>query len=596
MNKNILKNLTHRPGIYKMLDQNKKVIYVGKASNLKKRISSYFIHGNTSIKTNKLLEKINDIEVIITNNEQEALILENSLIKKIKPKYNILLRDDKSYPYIFIEIDHNFPLIKFYRGDKKKKGKYFGPYTQVNNLRKTLNLVQKIFKVRQCENSYFKSRKKPCLQYQINRCTAPCVNLISRKDYFESVKNSILFLQGKTKILIDTYNKEMNEFSNKKLYENASVIRDKISMIRGITQNQNIIAEKGNIDVVTISSVSDKSCIDVFMIRDGANLGNKPYAFSNKQNNNDATLLNSFLKQYYLSHIPPEKILVAYKLPDKVLLEKAILDKYDKKIKIIMGTRKLYSSYLKICQATTDNRINQLNLSSSNNNIFKLLSNDLTEKTKIKNIVCFDVSHLSGRNMIGACVWFSATGPEKRFYRYYNLDKIKKSDDYEAMHFIITRRLKRLMQENNLPDMILVDGGKGQITQAKLVLKQLSLKNIVIYGIMKGENRKSKNDKIIDVNNKDVTSNLQMKNIKILQTIRDEAHRFAIMSHRKKTTRNYFHSKLDHIPGVGEKRKHQILQYFGGIQAALKSSIDDLQNVPGINKSLAELIYNHLQK
>ena len=198
--------------------------------------------------------------------------------------------------------------------------------------------------------------------------------------------------------------------------------------------------------------------------------------------------------------------------------------------------------------------------------------------------------------MIGACVWFSATGPEKRFYRYYNLDKIKKSDDYEAMHFIITRRLKRLMQENNLPDMILVDGGKGQITQAKLALKQLSLKNIVIYGIMKGENRKSKNDKIIDVNNKDVTNNLQMKNIKILQTIRDEAHRFAIMSHRKKTTRNYFHSKLDHIPGVGEKRKHQILQYFGGIQAALKSSIDDLQNVPGINKSLAELIYNHLQK
>ena len=247
MNRNILKNLTQRPGIYKMLDQNKKIIYIGKASNLKKRVSSYFVQGNSSVKTNKLIEKINDVEVIITNNEEEALILENSLIKEIKPRYNILLRDDKSYPYIFIDIEHEFPLIKFYRGDRKLKGKYFGPYTQVNNLRKTLNIVQKIFKVRQCENSYFKSRKKPCLQYQINRCTAPCVNLINQENYADSVKNSILFLQGKTKDLIDSYTKQMKDYSDKKLYENASVIRDKISMIRNITQNQNLITEKASI-------------------------------------------------------------------------------------------------------------------------------------------------------------------------------------------------------------------------------------------------------------------------------------------------------------------------------------------------------------
>ena len=595
MNRNILKNLTQRPGIYKMLDQNKKIIYIGKASNLKKRVSSYFVQGNSSVKTNKLIEKINDIEVIITNNEEEALILENSLIKEIKPRYNILLRDDKSFPYIFIDIEHEFPLIKFYRGDRKLKGKYFGPYTQVNNLRKTLNIVQKIFKVRQCENSYFKSRKKPCLQYQINRCTAPCVNLINQENYADSVKNSILFLQGKTKDLIDSYTKQMKDYSDKKLYENASVIRDKISMIRNITQNQNLITEKGDIDVVTISNVSDKSCIDVFMIRDGVNLGNKPYSFSNKQNTDEVTLLNSFLKQYYLDHLPPEKILMSLKIPDRLILEKAIYAKYNKKIKIINGTRKLYSFYLKICQATTDNRIKQINLSSSKN-IFKPLSADLKEKNSIKNIICFDISHLSGGNMVGASIWFSSSGPEKKYYRNYNLDKIKKADDYEAMNFIISKRLKKLKQDNNLPDMILVDGGKGHISQAKFVLEKLFIKNIIVYGIVKGEKRKSNNDKILDINNNDVTNQLKKNNMKILQTIRDEAHRFAIMSHRKRTARNYFNSKLDHIPGIGTKRKHQILQYFGGIQAALRSSIDELQNVPGINKSLAELIYDHLQK
>ena len=247
MNKNILKNLTSKPGIYKMLDQNNKILYIGKALNLRKRVSSYFIKGPGSIKTNKLVEKIKNVDVIITNNEQEALILENSLIKKIKPRYNILLRDDKSYPYIFVDTEHKFPLIKFYRGDKKPLGRYFGPYTQANNLRKTLNLVQKIFKVRQCENSYFKTRKKPCLQYQIDRCSAPCVKFINQADYQDSINNSILFLQGKSGVLINSYTKKMNQLSAEKEYEKASIMRDKVTMIRKITQSPNIILDKGKI-------------------------------------------------------------------------------------------------------------------------------------------------------------------------------------------------------------------------------------------------------------------------------------------------------------------------------------------------------------
>ena len=596
MNKNILKNLTSKPGIYKMLDQNNKILYIGKASNLRKRVSSYFVKGPGSIKTNKLVEKIKNVDVIITNNEQEALILENSLIKKIKPRYNILLRDDKSYPYIFVDTEHKFPLIKFYRGDKKPLGRYFGPYTQANNLRKTLNLVQKIFKVRQCENSYFKTRKKPCLQYQINRCSAPCVKFINQADYQDSINNSILFLQGKSGVLINSYTKKMNQLSAKKEYEKASVMRDKVTMIRKITQSPNIILDKGNYDIATISTVNNKSCIDVFMIRDGINLGNKPFIFTNKQDSNEISLLNAFLKQYYLKNLPPERVLVSIKLPDYLLLEKVVLEKYEKKIKIIIPNKKIDKSYLKICQESTDSRARQSSLSSSSSNILYSLSKDLKSKRNIKNIICFDVSHISGSNMVGSSVWYNSNGPEKNLYRRYNLEKIQKANDYEGINYIIKRRLTSLLKDKKMPDMILVDGGKGQITQAKSVIKDLLINNIIVFGIVKGESRHSKNDRVIDINNNDITNNLRTENMKILQTIRDEAHRFAIMTQRKKSSKQHYHSKLDKIPGIGEKRKHQILQYFGGIQATLKSSINELQNVPGINKSLAEIIYHHLQK
>ena len=596
MNKNILKNLTPKPGIYKMLDQNNKILYIGKASNLRKRVSSYFVKGPGSIKTNKLVEKIKNVDVIITNNEQEALILENSLIKKIKPRYNILLRDDKSYPYIFVDTEHKFPLIKFYRGDKKPLGRYFGPYTQANNLRKTLNLVQKIFKVRQCENSYFKTRKKPCLQYQINRCSAPCVKFINQTDYQDSINNSILFLQGKSGVLINSYTKKMNQLSAKKEYEKASVMRDKVTMIRKITQSPNIILDKGNYDIATISTVNNKSCIDVFMIRDGINLGNKPFIFTNKQDSNEISLLNAFLKQYYLENLPPERVLVSIKLPDYLLLEKVVLEKYQKKIKIMIPNKKIDKSYLEICQESTDNRARQSSLSSSSSNILHSLSKDLKSKRNIKNIICFDVSHISGSNMVGSSVWYSSKGPEKNLYRRYNLEKIQKANDYEGINYIIKHRLTSLLKDKKMPDMILVDGGKGQITQAKSVIKDLLINNIIVFGIVKGESRHSKNDRVIDIHNNDITNNLRTENMKILQTIRDEAHRFAIMTQRKKSLKQHYHSKLDKIPGIGEKRKHQILQYFGGIQATLKSSINELQNVPGINKSLAEIIHYHLQK
>ena len=311
-----------------MLDANRKVIYVGKAANLKKRVSSYFSRKNDSIKTNILVENIYNVEVIITKNEEEALILENTLIKKYKPKYNILLRDDKSYPYIFIDTSHKYPLMKFYRGDKStKKGFFFGPYTQVSKVRYMLNLLQKLFKIRSCENSFFANRKKPCIQYQINRCDAPCVNLISSDNYNESITNSILLLQGKNNSIIDNFTKKMDDLSKEMKYEEASIIRDKISMIRTIAKPKDIIENQGDIDVITIAVKNNIVCIDVFLTRDGVNLGSKQYHFNKTDTNDSEYLLTSFIKQYYLSNNPPDKIITHEKVVDYTLIEKILKKK-----------------------------------------------------------------------------------------------------------------------------------------------------------------------------------------------------------------------------------------------------------------------------
>ena len=591
----IINNMTSKPGIYKMLDHDNKILYIGKALNLKKRVASYFSKSINSIKTNKLVEKINDIQTIITENEQEALILENTLIKKFKPKYNILLRDDKSYPFIYIDTTHKYPSIKFYRGSKNKRGIFFGPYTQVNRVRHMLNLIQKIFKIRSCDNTYFSNRKKPCLQYQINRCDAPCMNYITKTAYKDSLDNSILFLQGKNKALINNYSEKMNALSQEKKYEQASLIRDRIAMINGLADSKNIITNQDSIDIVTIASNESKSCIDVFMVRDGVNLGNKIFNF-NVNNSNKSLMLNSFLKQYYLNSKPPSKIIINEKIDDYSLLKDTLSKNCKKKIRLMYASRKPYMSWIKLCQENTDIRLNQLVASKDKSNIFSSLEKDIKSKNQINNIICFDVSHLSGSNMVGSSVWFNRSGPDKKLYRRFNLPNISKSDDYEAMHNILLRRFKKLILENNLPEMVLVDGGKGQITQVNKVAHDLMLSNILIFGIVKGHKRLSKNDRILDNKFKDITLSLSESSMIVLQRIRDEAHRFAITGQRVKAARKQFTSKLDIIPGIGEKRKLEILKHFGGIHGVMKASKNELEKVPGINTQLAEAIHEHLQR
>tara|TARA_B100000941_G_scaffold286875_1_gene261122 strand:+ start:2094 stop:3881 length:1788 start_codon:yes stop_codon:yes gene_type:complete len=589
-----ISKLTNKPGIYKMLDTSGNIIYVGKAANLKKRVSSYFSRKNESIKTNILVENISNIEVIITKNEEEALILENTLIKKHKPKYNILLRDDKSYPYILVDTRHKFPLIKFYRGQKSpKKGFFFGPYTQVGKVRYMLNLLQKLFKIRSCENSFFSNRKKPCLQYQINRCDAPCVNLISSDSYKESITNSILLLQGKNNSIIDHYTKKMDDLSKEMKYEEASVIRDKISMIRTIAKPKDIIENQGDLDIITIAIKNYVICIDVFSTRDGINLGCKQYNFNKKDNANVKYLLTSFVKQYYLSNHPPEKIITFERIIDNSLIENILKRKYKKSIRLISATRNPYKKWIKVCQQNTDERLNYTLVKNNNINYFESISNDLHKK--ISNAICFDVSHISGNNTQGSAVWFDNLGPRKNMYRRYNLEQSIKSDDYGAMKEMISRRLKKLIDLNSIPDLLVVDGGKGQINVVKDIVNDLNLSNLEIIGVVKGQHRKSDNDRIISSQLKDITHTLSIDTIRNIQKMRDEAHRFAITGQRNKQLKKKYNSKLDGISGIGLQRKTQILKYFGGIQGVLKASIEELSRVPMINENLAEKIYKHLQ-
>ena len=590
----LILDITNRPGIYKFLDENAKIIYIGKALNLKKRVSSYFNKSVGGIKTQKLVEHISDIEVIITENEEEALILENTLIKKHKPRYNILLRDDKSYPYIYIDTSHNFPSIKFYRGSKNtKKGIFFGPYTQVAHVRYMLNLTQKIFKIRSCENSYFNNRDKPCLQHQINRCDAPCVDLVSKKDYGASVKNTIFFLQGKNESLINKYNIKMENYSSNQEFEEASVVRDKISMIRSLTKSKNIINNQKDLDIITYGNIDDIHCIDVFLVRDGVNLGNKTFEFKSPQDSSEI-ILNSFFKQYYLMNNPPKKIVIPSKFQDSGLLINVLSKKHKKSIKLIYSNRKPYSTWSKICQTNTDDRLQLLLRSKSKDDLFASLNSDLKHADEVENIICFDISHLSGSSTQGSCVWFTKNGPQKNLYRRYNVVDIKKSDDYGAIKFVMGKRLKKLKDEGSLPDLIVVDGGKGQITQAKLVLKELDIFNLIVLGIVKGHKRNTDNDRILDINFNDITVTLSKKTIITIQKMRDEAHRFAIIGQRHKSNKKQYNSKLDSVPGIGKIKKIELLKYFGGIQGVLKSSAENLTNVPGISVHLADIIYNHL--
>jgi excinuclease ABC subunit C len=595
-----LKTLTSRPGVYCMQDEEGKVIYVGKAKNLKKRVSSYFNRSQSdSPKTTVMIKQVENIEVTVTHTENEALILENNLIKSYKPRYNILFRDDKSYPYLYLSSDHDYPHFKYHRGALKGKGKFFGPYPGAGSVRSTLNLIQKLFLIRSCEDNVFANRSRPCLQYQIKRCTAPCVEFISQEDYRRDINNATLFLEGKNEAVIKGLTEPMQKASDELEFEVAARLRDQIRSLRDVQEKQHITSEGGDIDIVACVKSGNQACIQLVFIRSGLNLGNRNYYPQHINDQSESELVKAFLTQFYLNESKqqkiPAEILISHDFKDIELIQSVLTEKAGKKIKLKANVRGDRAKWLAMAKENVELTLKQKVASNkSQHKRFDALQKLLSFKEPIEHMECFDISHTQGEATVGSCVVFGPDGPVNSKYRQFNIQNITPGDDYAAMSQVIRRRYTRLVKEDaRLPDLILIDGGKGQIGVAQKELYELQLTHIPILGVAKGPSRKpGLENLILALENKTIDCDSSSPALHLIQHIRDEAHRFAITAHRQRRKKKRGRSKLEEIEGIGNKRRQTLIKHFGGLQGVAKAGVDDLAMVSGVSKSLAKKIYD----
>ena len=594
-----LKSLTSRPGIYCMKNRDDKIIYVGKAKNLKKRVSSYFNRiDSQSIKNQVMIKQIDNIDITITETENEALILENNFIKEYKPKYNVIFRDDKSYPYIFLSTKHEYPRFYYHRGSLKGKGKYFGPFPSAGAVKKTLNLIQKLFLIRSCEDSVFSNRSRPCLQYQIKRCSAPCVSYISQNDYQYDLKNATLFIEGKKEKIIKKLSEPMQDASDNLDFEKAAKLRDQIRSVREIQQKQYASGESDNFDIVACVKNNNHACIQLSFIRSGLNLGSRKYYPLNIEDQNESNLIKAFLSHFYLSNMDVKKyaleILLSHDIKDKELLENVLNDKFERKIRIKHKIRGERAKWLAIAKENAALDLKQkLAIDENLSKRYVALQKLLKINQEINKIECFDISHTNGESTVASCVVFDKNGADKAKYRKFNIKNITKSDDYGAMSQVVRRRYMRLIKEEaTLPDLILIDGGKGQVNMAQKELNELQLSNIPVLGIAKGPSRKpGMENLILSVKNNLIQCDSTSPALLLLQNIRDEAHRFAITAHRQKRKNKRDRSLLEEIDGIGSKRKQMLIKHFGGLQGVSNAGVTELSKVNGINMNLAKKIY-----
>ena len=586
--------MTPNPGVYKMLDSNNKVIYVGKAKNLKKRVSSYFQQKNHSTRIKRMISLIKKIDLTITKTEADAFLLENIQIKKFRPKFNILLRDDKSYPYIYVDTHHEYPRLSFYRGKRKKRGKFFGPYSNVYSVREALNTLQKLFKVRQCSDSYFNNRSRPCLQYQIERCSAPCVGLIEQDNYVSDIDMSMKFLDGKNNEIIELLINKMEKASKEQKYEDAANYRDQIESLKHTSEQSSVSTNKGDIDIISVLIISGIACIQVFNIRNGVNFGHKTFFPEIDETINESALLSIFIGQYYMYKKIPKEILLNKITKDKKILEFILSKKKTSKVVITNSVRGKRQQLIEMAEKNTLSTLNTKILSKRNMfNRFIALQEILKLKNTPQKLVCFDISHTFGEETVASCVTFTTEGPEKKEYRKFNIRSINNGDDYAAMKEALTRHFLRIKKgEIDYPDICFIDGGLGQVNIALDVMKELEINKVNIIGVSKGKTRKAGEEKII-INSGQNSISLANNSLALhlIQQIRDEAHRFAITGHRKRRDKNKFKSPLEEIPGLGPKRKQILLKHFGGLQGVLNAGEEEIKKIPGINKTLAEAIY-----
>ena len=586
--------MTPNPGVYKMLDKENNVIYVGKAKNLKKRVSSYFQQKNHSTRIKRMISLIKKVDVTITKTEADAFLLENIQIKKFRPKFNILLRDDKSYPYIYVDTHHEYPRLSFYRGKRKKRGKFFGPYSNVYSVRDALNTLQKLFKVRQCSDSYFNNRSRPCLQYQIERCSAPCVGLINQNEYVTDINMSMKFLDGKNNEIIEMLIKKMEHASSNLKYEDAANYRDQIESLKHTSEKSAVSTDKGDIDIISVIIDSGIACIQVFNIRNGVNFGHKTFFPEIDETINESALLSIFIGQYYMSKKIPKEIILNKITKDKKILEFILSKKKSSKVSITNSVRGKRQQWIEIAEKNTLASLNARILSKKNMfNRFQALQDVLQTNIVPKKLVCFDISHTFGEETVASCVTFTTDGPEKKEYRKFNIKSTDKGDDYAAMKEALHRHFLRIKKgELEYPDICFIDGGVGQVNIALDVMKDLEISNVNIIGVSKGKARKAGEEKIIiESGKKKITLPNNSLALHLIQQIRDEAHRFAITGHRKRRDKSKFKSPLEEIPGLGPKRKQILLKHFGGLQGVQNAGEDEIKKIPGINKTLAEAIY-----
>jgi excinuclease ABC subunit C len=592
-----LRTLATHPGVYRMLDTNGIVLYVGKAGNLRKRVASYFRKSGLSAKTAALVEQIAAIEVTVTHTEGEALLLESNLIKQLRPRYNVLLRDDKSYPYIFLSDAEEFPRLALHRGARRAAGRYFGPYPNAGSVRESLQLLQKLFRVRQCEDSFFNNRSRPCLQYQIKRCTAPCVGLIGAQESAQDVENTVMCLEGKSGQVIDSLVRRMEEAAMGQDYEQAAIFRDQIISLRHVQEKQYISKEHGDMDIVACVTGRSLACVQVFFVRGGRNLGNAVFFPRLPMEAAAEEVLSAFIPQYYLGKEIPPELLLSHELQDSEIIGQVLSQHAAHGVALRSRVRGNRARWVKMAMENAGHALHaQLNTRKGFAARLQALADSLQLPDMPERIECFDISHTGGESTVASCVVFGLEGPLKSDYRRFNIRDIEPGDDYAAMDQAISRRYTRLKKgEGRMPDLLLIDGGKGQVAAACRALEELQVADLRVLGVAKGPGRKPGLETLHMPDRKEVlVLSADSPALHLIQQIRDEAHRFAITGHRQRRARRRNASPLESIPGVGAKRRQQLLQQFGGLREVARAGVEDLSRVKGINRTLAQQIYDAL--
>jgi len=590
-------SLPGRPGVYRMLDGDGQILYVGKARNLKSRVASYFQPSNVQPKVQALIAKTANMEVTITNSDTEALLLEYNLIKKHRPRFNVVLRDDKSFPYLHLETNHEFPRLNFYRGSRKEPGKYFGPYPSAGAVRDTLQQLQKLFRIRNCDDSYFANRSRPCLQYQIQRCTAPCVGLVSKEHYARDVSAAIKVLEGRNDEVGEELGRRMDAAAERLDFEEAAQLRDQLAKLKVIQSQQIVTAGADHdADVIAIAAANGEYCVALMFVRAGRSLGSTTF-FPKAPFAELPEVLAAFVVQYYLERDAPAEIIVEQDFDEMQLLETTLTQRLAHKVRICSSVRGIRARWLEMMHTNAEQALNMRRLARAG---IESSLEDLREAFDLEEapnrLECFDISHTGGTDTVASCVVFGVEGPLKSDYRRFNISGIQPGDDYAAMYQALTRRYKRVRDgEIAKPDVLLIDGGKGQLAEAAKVLEELGVGGITLIGVAKGVDRRAGQEQLFLLG-QDTPTILppDSRALHLIQRVRDEAHRFAIAGHRKKRAKRHSQSILETIPGLGPVKRRELLKQFGGLQGILRAGIDDFIQIRGLGRELAQVIYEHL--